>query len=59
MPQIAASGHEPAAARIADLLATAVLHEGFREYYDPRHGRGLGSRDFGWSALVVDLLLPG
>jgi hypothetical protein len=34
-------------------------HEGFREYYDPRQGRGLGVGGFGWSTLIVDLLLPG
>jgi hypothetical protein len=56
VPHIAAAGHEPAARRIADRLATAVLHEGLREYYDPRDGRGLGVRGFGWSTLIVDLL---
>ena len=59
VPHIAAAGHEPAARRIADRLATAVLREGFREYYDPRHGRGLGVSGFGWSTLVTDLLVPG
>lgn len=56
LPHTAILGHEPAARRVADRLATAVLRAGFREYYDPRHGRGLGARGFGWSTLVVDLL---
>jgi glycogen debranching enzyme len=30
---------------------------GFAEYYDPRTGEALGSRDFSWSAaLALDLL---
>ena len=29
---------------------------GFREYYDPRTGRGHGERGFAWSTLAVDLL---
>lgn len=33
-----------------------VERSGFREYYNPLTGRGLGVRDFSWSTLVVDLL---
>jgi glycogen debranching enzyme len=51
-------GYEAEAARILDGLARAIDREGFREYYDPRTGRGHGARDFGWSTLVVDLLAP-
>jgi hypothetical protein len=30
---------------------------GFREYYDPISGDGLGAHDFSWTAaLVLDLL---
>jgi mannosylglycerate hydrolase MGH1-like protein len=49
----------------ADELADGVAHRvielvdraGFREYFDPLSGRGLGARDFSWSAaLTLDLL---
>ncbi len=34
-----------------------VQAEGFREYFDPRDGRGYGARDFSWSAaLTLELL---
>jgi hypothetical protein len=29
-----------------------------REYYDPRDGRGLGARDFAWSALLLEMTDP-
>ncbi|HLF04201.1 MAG TPA: trehalase-like protein, partial [Dehalococcoidia bacterium] len=32
-----------------------VEKSGFREYYHPYTGEGLGARDFGWSTLVLDL----
>ncbi len=39
-------------------LETVEAH-GFREYYDPRDGGGLGARDFTWTAaLVLDWLTP-
>jgi len=41
---------------IACALAQAVERAGFREYYDPLTGRGLGTRGFGWSTLLVELL---
>jgi hypothetical protein len=28
---------------------------GFREYYDPIHGDGLGAKDFTWSGLLIDM----
>ena len=28
---------------------------GFREYYHPFTGEGLGARDFGWSTLILDM----
>jgi hypothetical protein len=51
-------GYEAEAARVLQGLAAAIDREGFREYYDPRTGRGHGAREFGWSTLVVDLLAP-
>jgi hypothetical protein len=49
-------GYEEEAARMAQGLIGAVEKEGLREYYDPRTGRGLGARDFAWSALVAELI---
>jgi glycogen debranching enzyme len=48
---------------LADELTEATLElvsrSGFREYFDPFTGKGLGGERFGWSAaLVLDLLAP-
>jgi hypothetical protein len=51
-------GYETEAQRLAGGLIAAVEREGLREYYDPRDGRGLGARDFAWSALVAELADP-
>ncbi len=51
-------GYEQEAARLVEGLIAAVAREGLREYYDPRTGRGLGAKDFAWSALVAELANP-
>jgi Mannosylglycerate hydrolase MGH1-like glycoside hydrolase domain len=51
-------GYEEEAQRLADGVIGAVAREGLREYYDPRTGRGLGAKDFAWSALVAELANP-
>ena len=51
-------GYEREATRLADGVIAAVAREGLREYYDPRTGKGLGARDFAWSALVAELADP-
>jgi hypothetical protein len=51
-------GYEREAQRLADGVIAAVAREGLREYYDPRTGKGLGARDFAWSALVAELADP-
>ena len=43
---------------LADGVIGAVAREGLREYYDPRTGKGLGAKDFAWSALVAELATP-
>jgi len=55
VPAMQRLGYEDAAAGIVRSLAGAVESHGFREYYNPHNGRGLGARDFGWSTLIVDL----
>ncbi len=51
-------GYEAEAQRLADGLIAAVEREGLREYYHPRTGKGLGAKDFAWSALVAELADP-
>jgi hypothetical protein len=51
-------GYEEEAARLADGVIAAAAREGLREYYDPRTGKGLGAKDFAWSALVAELAKP-
>jgi len=43
---------------MADGLIRAVEREGLREYYDPRTGKGLGAKDFAWSALIAEMVGP-
>jgi len=51
------SGQTDAAARLAERTLELVALSGFREYYHPETGEGLGAREFGWTAaLVLDLL---
>lgn len=51
-------GYEAEAERLASGVIGAVAREGLREYYDPRNGKGLGARDFAWSALIAELADP-
>jgi hypothetical protein len=51
-------GYLQEAERMANGLISAVESEGLREYYDPRTGRGLGAKDFAWSALIAELADP-
>jgi hypothetical protein len=51
-------GYEEEARRLAAGVIGAVAREGLREYYDPRSGRGLGAKDFAWSALIAELADP-
>ncbi len=53
-----ASATRREAERLADGVIAAVAREGLREYYDPRTGKGLGAKDFAWSALVAELAAP-
>jgi Mannosylglycerate hydrolase MGH1-like glycoside hydrolase domain len=48
-------GYREAAEQLAHRLRRAVAHQGLREYYDPYTGRGMGARDFSWSALIMEM----
>jgi hypothetical protein len=51
-------GYEAQARELTLGLADAVAHRGLREYYGPYDGRGMGSRDFAWSTLILEMLEP-
>ncbi|HYH52832.1 MAG TPA: hypothetical protein VD761_01780 [Solirubrobacterales bacterium] len=51
-------GYAAEAERLAAGVIGAVAREGLREYYDPRNGKGLGAKDFAWSALIAELAEP-
>jgi hypothetical protein len=51
-------GYDEPAAQLAQRLGRAVASAGLREYYRPHSGTGMGARDFGWSALILELLDP-
>jgi hypothetical protein len=50
------AGRAAEARDLARRTAALVLREGFREYYDPRAGRGMGARAFAVSAIALDCL---
>lgn len=50
-----ARGMDAHAARLRSSLRELVSRSGFREYYDPVTGAGMGARDFTWSGLLIDM----
>jgi hypothetical protein len=58
VPPLRELGYAEEAERIGERLAAAIAEHGFREYHDPRTGRGHGARDFAFSTLAIDLPAP-
>jgi Mannosylglycerate hydrolase MGH1-like glycoside hydrolase domain len=52
-------GYHQEAKHMAAGLVGAVEREDLREYYDPRTGKGLGAKDFAWSALIAEFVSNG
>jgi hypothetical protein len=53
---LARTGHGSAAADLAAHTVDLVRRSGFREYFHPLTGEGLGAHDFAWTAaLAIDL----
>ena len=52
-------GFKDVAGELLQKTRAAVKKSGFREYYNPLTGEGLGARQFGWSTLVVDMIKGG
>jgi hypothetical protein len=51
-------GYDAQAAELVTRIADAISAEVLREYYDPYSGRGMGTVDFAWSSLVLEMLEP-
>jgi hypothetical protein len=49
-------GYREQADELARRLTAAVKANRLREYYDPYTGRGMGTVDFAWSTLILELL---
>lgn len=49
-------GFEKEAQKILDITLSLLEKEGFREYYNPLTGEGMGARDFTWGGLVIDMI---
>jgi glycogen debranching enzyme len=45
-------GEERAARTLVERMLLAAEGDGVREYYSPESGRGLGARDFSWTAAL-------
>ena len=50
-------GYNDLAQEISKRSTDLVLASGFREYYDPYTGEGLGATNFLWPGLVIDMFL--
>ena len=48
-------GFEEEAQAIKDRSTELLEKSGFREYYNPQTGAGLGAKDFTWGGLVLDM----
>jgi glycogen debranching enzyme len=51
-------GYKDQASELAGRLARAILANRLREYYHSYSGRGMGAREFAWSALAIELTEP-
>jgi hypothetical protein len=49
-------GRKDLAKRITQNTALMVYQNGFREYYNPETGKGIGANNFTWPALVLDMI---
>ena len=58
VPPLRELGYREHADAVIAGLVEAVDRHGYREYYNPLTGRGLGARGFGFATLLVDLLAP-
>jgi len=49
-------GFENIALNLTEKTLSLIKKSGFREFYSPTSGKGMGAKNFGWSSLAIDLL---
>ena len=49
-------GYFKLAKELTEKSIDLVKKSGFREYYNPNNGDGLGAKDFSWTTLILDML---
>jgi hypothetical protein len=49
-------GFSREAADVRDMSASLIERNGFREYFNPESGEGLGAHNFTWGTLVTDMI---
>ncbi|HEX7455987.1 MAG TPA: hypothetical protein VF303_00785 [Candidatus Nanoarchaeia archaeon] len=54
---LADHGYKKDAEKIVEKSIVLVQKSGYREFFNPLSGEGHGRRNFGWSTLVVDMIL--
>jgi len=50
-------GYEKEAKKLIERSVNLISLSGFREFFNPFTGEGYGAHNFGWSTLVVDMIL--
>ncbi len=54
---LARHGYKKDAEKIVEKSTALIQKSGYREFFNPLSGEGYGRRNFGWSTLVVDMIL--
>jgi glycogen debranching enzyme len=49
-------GQRDAAENLTKTVLNLIEKSGFREYYEPFTGQGMGAKDFTWAGLVIDMI---
>ncbi|MHA1293926.1 MAG: MGH1-like glycoside hydrolase domain-containing protein [Promethearchaeota archaeon] len=48
-------GFTDLALKLSNITLKLIREHGFREFYSPKTGKGMGAKNFSWSTLVIDI----
>jgi hypothetical protein len=52
-------GYEAETAHLLDRTVELIRRSGFREYFNPITGQGMGARNFGVTTIAIDCIARG